>query len=67
MHNSPTPACCRRTDNLKARTAAKVERRKEKREKKLLRPGFEGRRDSFIRSPSAGGSASKPVAAAVST
>ena len=57
----------RRTENLMARTAAKVERRKEKREKKLLRPGFEGRRESFIRSPSAGGSASRPAVTAAST
>ena len=59
--------CCRRTENLKARTTAKVERRKEKREKKLLRPGFEGRRDSFIRSPSAGGGASKAAATTASS
>jgi len=44
-----------------------VERRKEKREKKLLRPGFEGRRDSFIRTPSTAGRPAAPAAAAASS
>lgn len=39
---------CRRTDNLGARAQAKLARRKDKREKKLMRAGFEGRRDTFI-------------------
>lgn len=49
-------ACwCRRTDNLQARVTAKAEKKKAKREKKLLRPGFEGRRSGFIPSPGGGG------------
>ena len=42
--------CCRRTDNLTARSNAKLAKRKDKREKKLMRAGFEGRRDTFINS-----------------
>ena len=38
----------KRVDNLKRRTDAKIERRKQKRLKKLLRPGFEGRKEGFI-------------------
>ena len=34
---------------------AKAEKKKAKREKKLLRPGFEGRRSGFITSPGGGG------------
>ncbi len=41
---------CRRTDNLTARANAKLAKRKDKREKKLMRAGFEGRRDTFINS-----------------
>lgn len=48
-------SCCRRTDNLQARVTAKAEKKKAKREKKLLRPGFEGRRSGFIPSPGGGG------------
>ena len=55
---------CRRKQNLQARTAGKLERRKEKREKKLLRPGFEGRRDSFIRTPSTAGKTTQAAAVA---
>lgn len=47
----------RRKDNIQSRITGKLERRKEKREKKLLRAGFEGRRTSFISTP---GSGSKP-------
>ena len=43
---------CRRTENLKARVDTKLQNRKDKREKKLMRAGFEGRRDSFIGSDS---------------
>lgn len=46
---------CRRVGNLKARADGKIERKKEKREKKLLRPGFEGRKAGFIKSPASGG------------
>ncbi|KAK9846378.1 hypothetical protein WJX81_002643 [Elliptochloris bilobata] len=38
----------KRTDNLASRAQAKLARRKDKREKKLMRAGFEGRRDTFI-------------------
>ncbi|KAK9904732.1 hypothetical protein WJX75_001541 [Coccomyxa subellipsoidea] len=38
----------KRTENLKARVDTKLQNRKDKREKKLMRAGFEGRRDSFI-------------------
>lgn len=34
----------RRNDNLNSRASGKAERKKQKREAKLLRPGFEGRR-----------------------
>uniref|UniRef100_A0A7S0V549 Ribosomal RNA-processing protein 14/surfeit locus protein 6 C-terminal domain-containing protein n=1 Tax=Polytomella parva TaxID=51329 RepID=A0A7S0V549_9CHLO len=44
----------KRKDNLKARTQAKMDKKKERREKKLLRAGFEGRKQGFI-----GGKASK--------
>jgi hypothetical protein len=40
--------CCRRKGNLDARSAAKLENKKAKREKKLLRAGFEGRKAGFI-------------------
>jgi hypothetical protein len=45
---------CRRQENLQARATAKADKRKAKREKKLLRPGFEGRREGFITKPKAG-------------
>ena len=54
------PVLCRRTDNLQARATAKADRKKEKREKKLLRPGFEGRKSGFIQSPAAAAAAGKP-------
>ncbi|CAG9467496.1 unnamed protein product [Pedinophyceae sp. YPF-701] len=38
----------KRSDNLTARKKAKAERRIAKREKKLMRPGFEGRRGSTV-------------------
>ena len=41
-------ARCRRADNLKVRTDTKLKNKRDKREKKLLRAGFEGRRDTFI-------------------
>lgn len=42
--------CCRRQDNLQGRADTKKANRIEKREKKLMRAGFEGRRSSFINS-----------------
>lgn len=48
------PLACRRNDNLQARVTAKADKKKAKREKKLLRPGFEGRRSGFIPSPGSG-------------
>lgn len=40
--------CRRRQENLKARSDAKMQKKKERREKKLLRrPGFEGRSDTL--------------------
>lgn len=44
-------AVCRRKDNLAARAATKLENKKAKREKKLLRAGFEGRKAGFINAP----------------
>ena len=41
-------AGCRRNANLQRRVDKKVETKKAKREKKLMRPGFEGRRDTFL-------------------
>eukprot|EP00958_Prasinococcus_capsulatus_P019199 scaffold2339_cov368-Prasinococcus_capsulatus_cf.AAC.8 len=38
----------KRKANLKARRDGKIQRKLEKREKKLSRPGFEGRRDTFL-------------------
>ena len=42
--------CCmhRRKDNLKGRVDAKMQKKKDKREKKLMRPGFEGRRTAML-------------------
>ena len=40
--------CRRRRENLQARVQAKKQNKITKREKKLMRPGFEGRRDTFI-------------------
>jgi hypothetical protein len=39
----------RRKDNLAARSKTKLDKKKEKREKKLLRAGFEGRKEGFIK------------------
>ena len=39
---------CRRQDNLQRRVDKKLDTKKARREKKLMRPGFEGRRDTFI-------------------
>ncbi len=36
----------RRNDALKTRADGKIQKRKDKREKKLMRAGFEGRRDT---------------------
>jgi len=44
----------KRKDNLDARSNAKVEKKKARREKKLMRAGFEGRKSAFISSPSPG-------------
>ncbi|KAK9790733.1 hypothetical protein WJX73_002705 [Symbiochloris irregularis] len=38
----------KRKDNLSARTETKMQNRRNKREAKLMRPGFEGRRSTFI-------------------
>lgn len=38
----------KREENLTSRAAGKIDRKKAKREKKLLRPGFEGRRSTSI-------------------
>ncbi|GBG80380.1 hypothetical protein CBR_g30748 [Chara braunii] len=40
----------KRQDNIKARADTKKAKKIERREKKLLRPGFEGRREGFINS-----------------
>ena len=40
------PSLCRRNDALKTRADGKIQKRKDKREKKLMRAGFEGRRDT---------------------
>lgn len=47
----------KRRDNLQARVTQKKETKKAKREKKLMRAGFEGRKQGFIATP--GGSAGK--------
>ena len=44
----PLPTCCRRQDNLQGRADTKKAHKVEKREKKLMRAGFEGRRATFI-------------------
>lgn len=38
----------RRNDNLNKRVQAKMDKKKAKREKKLMRAGFEGRKAGFI-------------------
>lgn len=45
-HHPTTP---RRKDNLAARAQTKLAKKKERREKKLLRAGFEGRKQGFIK------------------
>ncbi len=45
---------CRRKDNIEGRIKARQDRRKASREKKLLRAGFEGRKEGFIATPKAG-------------
>jgi hypothetical protein len=50
---------CRRKDNLAARSAVKLEKKKERRDKKLLRAGFEGRKAGFINVPKSSGGAAK--------
>lgn len=49
----------KRKDNLDARSNAKVEKKKVRREKKLMRAGFEGRKSAFIASPSPGNNSNK--------
>ncbi len=44
------PRNCRRQENLQGRADTKKAKRVDKREKKLMRAGFEGRRSSFINS-----------------
>lgn len=39
---------CRRKANLQARSKAKIDKKKSKSDKKLLRAGFEGRKAGFI-------------------
>ena len=41
-------SCCRRKDNLQTRVDAKIAKKHEKRDKKLMRAGFEGRRETPI-------------------
>lgn len=41
----------RRRENLQARSQAKQQQKVARREKKLMRAGFEGRRDTFINGP----------------
>ena len=43
-----TRHCCRRHDNIQGRIEKKKDKRKERRENKLLRAGFEGRKEGFI-------------------
>lgn len=43
----------RRKENLAARATTKLENKKAKRDKKLLRAGFEGRKSGFINAPKA--------------
>lgn len=45
----------KRNDNLLARRQTKLDNKKAKREKKLLRPGFEGRKEGFITGGGGGG------------
>lgn len=56
-HPQPPPRSTprRRTENLNTRTATKIENKKAKREKKLLRAGFEGRKSGFIGGEGKGG------------
>jgi hypothetical protein len=49
----------RRKDNLAARSATKLEKKKERRDKKLLRAGFEGRKAGFINAPKGGSGGAK--------
>ncbi len=52
----------RRTENLQARVDQKIAKKKEKREKKLLGAGFEGRRTAFLGSGGGGGGAGAAAA-----
>jgi hypothetical protein len=56
VHGLASPFPCRRTENLAARTERKIDKKRQSREKKLLRAGFEGRREGFI-----GSSSKKPA------
>lgn len=53
LGRAPTPAPpappCRRKENLQARVQAKIDKKKSKRDKKLLRAGFEGRKAGPIK------------------
>jgi hypothetical protein len=53
-HTHPPQQPRRRKEHLAARAATKADNKKAKREKKLLRAGFEGRKAGFI-NPSSGG------------
>lgn len=52
QHEAQATKQQKRRDNIGARVKAKVEKKKVRREKKLLRAGFEGRKQGFIASPS---------------
>ena len=54
----------RRTSNLTARVQGKVQKKKERREKKLLRAGFEGRKQGFIGGGGGGAASGKQGAGA---
>ena len=47
------PFAYRRKENIDSRIKARQDRRKASREKKLLRAGFEGRKQGFIATPKA--------------
>lgn len=50
-HVSLCPTPRRRKENIEGRIKARQDRRKARRENKLLRAGFEGRKQGFITTP----------------
>lgn len=54
LHLLTALAPCRRQENIEGRIKARQEKRKARRENKLLRAGFEGRKEGFIATPKAG-------------